>query len=140
MSESWVCDKGASLLVPSGPDNKKHLFVIAVKPALLDGYGGKPMVLAVPVTSKREGIRYDDACEVKAGDHPFIAHDSFIDYRFARVDAARNMEERVKSGIFIAKENCSPDLLARIVRGASLSRRINREFRQILEADAPTNQ
>lgn len=37
MSDSWVCAKGASLLVPSGPGNKKHLFIIAIKPACCTG-------------------------------------------------------------------------------------------------------
>jgi len=139
MSGQWVCAKGASLLVPSGPDSKKHLFVIAMDPSKLEGYGNHPMVLMVGASSRKEGVAHDGACELKAGDHPFITHDSFIDYRFARIESASDVERKVQAGTFIVKQACSPELLARIVRGALSSRRINREFRQILKAgDSPS--
>jgi len=109
-----------------------HLFVIAIEPVRADGYGSNPMVLMACVTSRKNGIGHDGACELSAGDHPFITHDSFIDYRFTRIEPAQDVEARVRDGTFIVKESCSTDLLARIIHGAAVSRRINREFRQIL--------
>lgn len=112
----------------------KHLFVIATDPAPVQGYGQRPVALLACVSSRKEGVRHDDACELKAGDHPFITHDSFIDYRYTRVERAQDVEARVGDGTFIVKESCGADLLARIIRGAAVSRSINREFRQILAA------
>ncbi|GAB3362746.1 hypothetical protein GCM10027395_23850 [Giesbergeria sinuosa] len=75
----------------------------------------------------------DDSCLLKPGDHPFIRHDSFIDYRFTRLEQAEHVEARVAEGVFDVKESCSPDLIRRIIEGALKSPRIPREYKMILK-------
>ncbi|MDH6185469.1 hypothetical protein [Polaromonas sp. CG_23.6] len=133
MSEAWNCQKGASLLIPSGPENKKHLFALMLDPVLVDGYGSKPRVLLACVTSVQHGMPGDDSCLLGPGDHPFIEHDSYVDYRFTRLEPVEHLQGRVQEGTFIAKEPCSLELIKRIIRGALKSRRIPREFKLLLE-------
>lgn len=133
MPEAWNCQKGTSLLIPSGPKNKKHLFVLMLDPALVDGYGSKPHVLLACVTSVKDGVPGDDSCLLGPGDHPFIDHDSYVDYRFTRLEPVDHLQRLVLEGTFIEKESCSPELIKRIIQGALKSRRIPREFKLLLD-------
>lgn len=130
----WNCQKGNTLLVPSGPqDGHMHLFALMLDPCVVDGYGSKPFVLMVCVTSVVNSTPADDSCLLQKGDHPFIDHDSFVDYRFTRVEQVEVVQERIQKGVFIEKEACSPALIKKIIQGALKSRRINREHKRILE-------
>lgn len=133
MPEAWNCEKGASLLIPSGPEHKKHLFALMLDPVLVDGYGSKLRVLLACVTSVKDGVPGDDSCLLGPGDHPFIDHDSYVDYRFTRLEPVDHLQGLVLEGIFIVKEPCSPELIKRIIQGALKSRRIPREFKLLLE-------
>ncbi|WP_371436577.1 hypothetical protein [Polaromonas sp.] len=133
MSEQWRCETGSSLLIPSGPDAKKHLFALMLEPTVIEGYGPKTMVLMACVSSVQPHLNNENACLLSAGEHPFIAHDSFVDYRFTRLEAAEAIEKGIASGVFVQKEDCAPALLKKIIAGALASRRISREHKQILE-------
>lgn len=63
----WTCRAGSPLLVPSGPTGL-HLFVIALGPDVLDGYGPAPQVLMASATTLRDGIPFDPACILEPGD------------------------------------------------------------------------
>ncbi|WP_326538490.1 hypothetical protein [Pseudorhodoferax sp.] len=102
-------------------------------PLQVDGRGSQPHVLMASVVSIREGVIVDDACLLHPGDHPFIEHASFVDYRFTRVEPAKHVETCTMQGVFVPKEDCSDELLRRIVAGALRSKRISREFKQLLE-------
>ena len=129
----WRCSKGESLLISSGPGDKKHLFAILLDPVEVAGYGLRPHVLLASVVSIKPGMIVEDCCLLGPGEHPFIRHSSFVDYRFARLDPAEDLQARVADGVFDVKEPCSPDLLKRIVAGALKSKRISREYKSILE-------
>lgn len=132
MSESWSCLKGDTLLIPSGPENKKHLFALMLEPVLVDGRGSKPCVLLACVTSVKDGSALEDCCLLSSADHPFIEHDSFIDYRWTRLESIDHLQTCVASGTFIEKDQCSPELVKRIITGALKSRRISREYKNLL--------
>lgn len=122
------------MLIPSGPDAKMHLFAILLDPIKIDGYGSQPQVLLTSVVSIKPGIILDDSCILRPGDHPFIEHDSFVDYRYTRLETAQHVEGRINDGVFVLKEPCSPELIRRLIQGAMKSRRISREFKKILES------
>jgi hypothetical protein len=129
----WRCSKGESLLISSGPSDKKHLFAILLDPIEVTGYGSRPHVMLASVVSIKPGMIIDDSCLLNPDDHPFVQHGSFVDYRFARFDPAEDIEARVADGVFDVKDPCTPDLLRRIVAGALKSKRISREYKLILE-------
>lgn len=130
---AWTCRRGESVLIPSGPDEKLHLFAIIIDPVRVDGYGSQPHVLLVSVCSVKPGLNYEDVCLLGPGDHPFIQHASFVDYRKTRLEPVPHVEGRVKEGVFLRREACSEDLIRKIVRGALNSRRIAREHKMLLE-------
>lgn len=130
----WSCQKGNTLLVPSGPkDGHKHLFALMLDPSVVDDYGETPFVLMACVSSVVNDTPGDDSCLLGKGDHPFIGHDSFVDYRFTRLEQVEIVQKRIQEGVFIEKDACSPELIKKIIQGALKSRRINREHKRILE-------
>ena len=134
MSQSWSCVKGSTLLIPSGPnEGHKHLFALMLDPVVVSGRGPKPCVLIACVTSVKDGIPGKDCCLLGPADHPFILHDSYVDYRFTRLEFAEHVQARITEGVFTPRVPCSPELIRRIIAGALSSRRINREHKQLLE-------
>lgn len=123
--------KGKCLLIPSGPNDYKHLFTILIEPTLVSNMGAKPQLVSVSFTSIRENINYDDACVVQAGEHPFIKQPSYLNYRYARIDSVEHIQNLVTKGTFIEKEPCSQKLLNKIICGAFKSKRISKEIRNI---------
>ncbi|MCC4634121.1 hypothetical protein [Xanthomonas dyei] len=109
---------GNTLLIPSGKDGN-HLFFCVLGPKIL---AGKNCVLLVPLCTVRAG--HDPSCYVGPGDHPFLRHDSFIDYRYLRVDLVEEIEKKLGSTYFGVSENASQQLLDRIQAGLKVSKRV----------------
>jgi hypothetical protein len=130
----WCCQKGNTLLIPCGSEaGQKHLFALLFSPVIADGYGQSPMVLLANVTSVKNGVAGDDSCLLRPEDHPFITHDSFVDYRLARFEKADFIAGKVKNGEFTEKDPCTPELIQKIIKGAMISRKIPREYKLVLE-------
>lgn len=136
---NWKCAKGECILIPSGPSNYKHLFTILFDPIVLPSVGQKPHTLSVSITTLRENLPYDDACVLEPGEHPFIKHRSYVDYRHTRIDSAEHLEKLITSGYVIQKESCSLVLINKIISGALKSNRISREFKFIIQKSMEVN-
>ncbi len=129
----WRCEQGKSILIPSGPNaGQRHLFSLLINPQKIQGYGAEPQAFLACVCSIHQGAPYDDACILRVGDHPFIRHDSYIDYRHSRIEAAQHIEAKVAEGIFTPHEDCSMILIRRIIASAETSKRISREMKIFL--------
>ena len=96
---------------------------------VLPGYGSKPQTVMVSVTTRRDGVPHDAACELEAADHPFLQHGSYIAYRYARVDSTEHVEGMVKSGAWQPHAPCSQEVLQRIVDGMRATRLAPREIK-----------
>ena len=118
-------------MVPSGQG--KHLFVVALGPSLLNGYGPEPQVVLVNFSSVKEGLRYDESCVVEAGEHPFINKKSFVSYRHARLYPAEQIKQRARSNEWQPHSPCSALLMKKILNGFRISRRLPRYFNEILD-------
>ena len=120
----FVPFRRATLLVPSGatrdPD-QKHLLILLTDPAKIFDYEGKHSLL-VGVTTIHAGIPHDPACELYAGDHPFIKHKSFVYYAEARIEISQKLIDGVKRGIFSDQGMLAEDIFARVCHGLTLSR------------------
>lgn len=86
----------------------------------------------VGVTTLRPGLPYDPACVLKAGDHPFVQHDSFLAYRYLRVDSLGHAQAMVNSGIWKWQAPCSETLLRAALHGLSQSRLVPRAMKGVL--------
>lgn len=129
----WRCEQGRSLLIPSGPqDGQRHLFSLLINPQVIEGYGPAPQVFMACVCSIYPETPYDEACILRPGDHPFIRHDSYIDYRRSQIAAATYVEGRVQEGIYRPHGDCTVRLIRRIIACAENSRLISRETKLFL--------
>lgn len=120
---------GKTFLVPSGPGH--HLFFIVLGPIIMPMGGKEPQFVSVNATTIKENLPFDDACILNPGDHPFIRHKSYISYRYARVDTMGHLEKM--KDIWIPHEDCSPEVLERIVAGAKRSRLVRRDLKLLFK-------
>lgn len=128
---SWAASTGSTLLIPSGPVGE-HLFVIVFGPEVLADYGSAGQFVSVSVTTLRPDIHHDPACILRAGDHPFIRHDSYITYRDARIDTGEHLAKQVENGVCQPHQPCEPQVLARIIAGVCQSKLVRREIKKIM--------
>jgi hypothetical protein len=73
-------------------------------------------VLVVNVTSLRDSS--DDTCILDPGEHPFIDHQSVINFRKAQVWRAQRIESAAANGAINPQQVCSTALLKRIREAA----------------------
>lgn len=117
----WVPTTGGTLFIASGPDGD-HLFVL-VYSRVLDGHGPENQFLLVPFCSV-DGARYcDEACIVRAGEHPFIKNVSYLSYRDAQLQTSAHLENLVNKGIYRPHDQVTDELLKKIRTGLTVSSR-----------------
>ncbi len=134
MTLTWHPKAGDCLLIDSGPTGK-HLFVL-----ILNGkIDNQIQAILVPVCTVRDSARIDETCLLQEGDHPFIAHDSFIEYRNSRIERIDHLLKGVKERVFIPHQPASKELLSKIKSGLMISKQVKRHIKDILSAvdDAP---
>lgn len=130
----WIPQKRATLLIPSGPrdsPDKCHLFIIMTDP--FDNGSGVSEVLLIPICSTRP--KHDPSCELSAGssNHPFITHDSFVEYALARIMSKESLLKGYDSSIFIPKPSLSTEIFQKVRQGLAVTRRIQPMFRDFYD-------
>lgn len=116
----------ATLLIPSGPADdidRKHLFV-----AMTDPSGRAREVLLASVSSVVAGRFVDNACLLAPGDHPFIQHDSFVNYRFLRMEPEAALLRGVADGLLVPKGPLAVEVYSRVVGGLTVSPHVAPKF------------
>jgi hypothetical protein len=97
---------GNTLLIPTPPNNKEHLFIIiAIEKS-------SNSALLVNITSPRIGR--DNTCCINIGDHPFVTHISVINYLDSRITPIANLEYCLDNSIFKKHSPVTPQVLKRI--------------------------
>ena len=119
---------GGTLLIASGPSGD-HLFVVVFEPKKITGYGQCEQVLLVPFCSIYPGEKYDPACILQTGDHGFLNHASYVDYRNSRIESVNHIRERIDNKIFRVHDPVSDLLLHRIQQGLDNSARVSRHIK-----------
>jgi len=120
--------KGDTFLIRTGPNlDDYHLFVIVSDPNLTSD----ETVLCVNFTSTPK----DKSCIIKAGEHPFVKHDTYIDYQTGRELTIGYIEKRLKDGTddFKLYTNSAPvtaSLLERIIQGGKQTKKIPLKFKK----------
>jgi hypothetical protein len=118
MPTGYKPSKGSTLLIPSGtignPD-AKHLFFV-----LTNSCAGNCHLL-VSASSVKPNRVFDQTCPLAAGDHPFIAQESYIFYASIRQTPQAGIMKCVDSGLYVPKDDCDPTVLDRIRAGITAS-------------------
>jgi hypothetical protein len=126
---AWQASAGATLLMPSGEGD--HLFVVLNDPAIFVGYGARPHLVLVSLSTVRPGIPHDPTCVLQPGCHPFVKHESYVLYRRARIDPVAHVQKLVAQGLFKPQDPVSPEILAAIKAGLLASPFTKGEFKQL---------
>jgi len=119
----FVPYRRVTLLIPSGPahdPNRNHLFILLTDP--VPNSAGEKEVLLVSIATVRAGLFHDPACILYPGDHPFIAHESYVHYGNARIEDAQKLVNGVRKGILAAKGLLDGAIFARVCHGLTTSR------------------
>ena len=101
------CD---TLMIPSGAAGD-HLFFITTDACA----AGKHLL--VNVTSIKLDRHVDDTCIIKAGEHRFVTHDSYILYRGAIIDDGVRLGRMVDGWVYRKGDAASDELTTRILAG-----------------------
>ncbi len=106
--------------MPSGPAGN-HLFVVLCDPVVFQGYGSRPCVVLVNLSSVRPGIHHDPTCVLQPGCHPFVDSECYVRYRDARIDSVAELIERVGQRLFVPHQPMSGTVFASIRAGLRAS-------------------
>ena len=88
-------------------------------------------VLAVNITDETNCP--DSPCKLKKGDHSSLTKDSAVFYKKAREFSAAAIDQELKSGANIrALDNCSAEVLDRIIKGAAKADDLTPRLREYL--------
>jgi hypothetical protein len=102
---------GVSFLLPKpGRYDKEHLWIV-----LTDPHGNPAEVVIVSLTTRRYGA--DPTVVLTLGDHPFIKNETVVYYPDARIVEEGNLVAILTLRRDALKDDCSPELLARIRQG-----------------------
>ncbi len=110
-----------SLLIPSGPC--LHLHVICNDPIFYPALA-KECFLAVNISSIDPILQYDPSCILKAGDHPFIKHDSYVYYRKADIFGATTTARLVAEGEISLHDPFTDVVFEKILNGFYQSKEV----------------
>jgi hypothetical protein len=106
---TYVPYKKGTLLIPTG--NTKHLFVVVTDKCKADSH------LLINITSVHPGMKHDETTIIEAGEHPFIKHQSYVEYRRAEIFQAAWLTKMVAGKVYTAHSDASEELLQAIVDG-----------------------
>ena len=126
----WRLCAGATLLMPSG-NAGDHLHIVLNDPQPFAGYGQHPCVLLVNLSSVREDIPYDATCVLEPGAHAFVQQQSFVFYRYARIEQGAHILRLAEQGVFKPHEPMSAETLQEINAGLYDSPHTKREFKRM---------
>lgn len=92
-------------------NGKRHLRIV------ITDHNGENEYLTVSVDTLKAPWQ-DRSCILNVGDHPFIKHESFVNYRRAKVISFIQLFNGINKGLLIKKEDIGTDVLKRIQDGA----------------------
>lgn len=121
----------ATLLIPSGAaqdPNRKHLFI-----CISDPVGKARNTLLTSVGTIYPAEPFDPTCRLYPGDHPFIQHDSYVNYYFSRITPAEKLEKGVQQGLLVPKEILDSAVFARVCKGFTDSRFVAKNILEFYE-------
>ena len=117
---------GDTFRIPQpGTSLDSHLWVVISDPAL-----DPDKILIVNFTTSRADS--DKACVLQAGEHPFVKHETCVNYAGAKVVSKAILDLLLNKGLLSAHAAVAAALLQRIRDGAANSTRMSLDHADIL--------
>jgi hypothetical protein len=118
---------GTTMMIP-GNNGVPHLFVV-VWAGNIPALYSHPVVLLTNFDSYDPQLNHDTSCLISQGEHPFVQHDTFVNYRFMRCDEATHVDHMVNTGMWPSDAPVSPALLRRMRVGLCASLATKKVFK-----------
>lgn len=106
-----------------------HLWIVISDPA-----ADSDRVVSVNLTTKRILRNEDHTCVLDVGDHPFVRHPTYVNYRGARITSNAELDDEFRSNVIKLDGGASTELLAKLISAAHKSPFTAREVKSILAA------
>lgn len=107
-----------------------HLWIIISDPS----FDSNRVVIVNPTTWKDKAMQLNDkSCIIEGGDHPYINHKSFVFYKKAILTSEGHIQMAMDGGVLMVQDDCSPELLGKILRGAAESEFTPNEVKGVLQ-------
>jgi hypothetical protein len=106
---------------------KPHLHVVLLD---YDQYSGTTVIVNIETF---DSPKQDGTTVLQSGDHPFIDHPSYVNYRRGRTAGKSDIERWVKQGVAIPMDAMPVATLERIRQGMTLSPRANPDAKRYYE-------
>lgn len=119
----------ATLFIPTGPSDHLH---VVMNDAVFYPVTGFESVLAVNLCSISAGVPHDHTCELGKGDHRFITHPTFADYRHAGVLNATRLRLGIANGELRLSESVSEAVYRRILDGFAASSAVTPKLKRFI--------
>jgi hypothetical protein len=117
---------GDAFRIPEpGTSLDSHLWVVISDPSI-----DPQRVLVVNFTTRRKDS--DPACILQAGEHPFVHHETCVNYAGAKVVTGAQIQKLLQKGLLTNHAALSAALLKRIRDGAAASERMSLDHADIL--------
>lgn len=117
---------GDTFRIPEpGTSLDSHLWVVISDPAV-----DPARLLIVNFTTRRKDS--DPACILQAGEHPFVHHETCVNYGGAKVVSVAQIQTLLQKGLLSSHAALSDVLLKRIRDGAAASERMSLDHADIL--------
>ena len=107
---------GDTFLIKTPPSNRDHLFILVAF--------NENKALLVNVTSNQSDV----TCKLYRGNHRFLTHTSYINYKDAMMAEISAIENALRLGVISSHDAVSSVLLSRIIQGAKNSPNFNPEY------------
>ena len=120
---------GSCFILPFPNEDHKHLFIIISK---VDEKTGNVVIVSVTTIDSK---KIDSTTVLAAGDHPFIKHDSYVDYYNARTLLITHLFDLIKQKKAVVQDPVSPDILERVISGVTKSSRTKFDIRDMFLDD-----
>jgi hypothetical protein len=73
---------------------------------------------------------YDAACVLAPGEHPFVTRESFVFYRYARIEQVSHVLQLMRQGVYKPHVAVSAAVFQRVKAGLFDSPHTKREFKR----------
>jgi hypothetical protein len=103
---------GCTLHIDLPSPIQPHLFFVMTPP-----HGEPPVVVIVNISTVRGYQMEDHTVVLKPDDHPYIKHDSYVAYGYARKITIEVLEQRIEEGRATLMDRLSPKVFQRVLDG-----------------------
>ena len=110
-----------------------HLHIVLAGPC--ESANGTDHIAWVSVQSIGARPFHDPTCVLNQGDHSFVSHPSWVNYRTAEIVELDRIERGINQGVLKLKEPMGYEIFQQILNGAFNSKHTPQQVKDFIEMD-----